>query len=237
MLVAASPPIGAYQARSDFPRGGRSTTRSSETMCGAAIAPSASRVQRNGSPGSTSQPASRKSSQAGSTRLRRRLSRIFQRESSDSRLGSGPSGPGHPGAEPGQELPVAPDPAVLAQGEAEVPGRIVVVHHDVGDQPGAGVVALDQVVREQRVLGEAPAGRQLERRHVVDPLAGEAPLAVQVLVDVGDRGGVGIHARDGPSGPRRSGSGSRSGGSRRPEAAGCRTPARRGPATGRTRPG
>ena len=109
-------------------------------------------------------------------------------------VGLGAVGPGHPAAKPGQELPVAPDPAVLAQGKAEVARGVVVVDHDVGDEAGAGVVALDQVVRQERVLGEAAAGRQAERGHVVDPLAGEAPLTVEVLVDVAYGGGVGVHA-------------------------------------------
>ena len=100
----------------------------SETIQGAAIGAE----RRAASTGAASraaavQPATRNASCAISTVLRRRLSKIFQRESSDSRLGSGPSGPGTVGVQPGQELPVAADPAVLAPRVGEVARRVVVV--------------------------------------------------------------------------------------------------------------
>ncbi len=103
--------------------------------------------------------------------------------------------PARGGVSQSQELPVAADPAVLAPRVGQVAGGIVVVDDDVGGQPGAGVAPLDQVVREQRVLREAAVRGLLEGVDVVDPLPGEAPLAVEVLVDVGDRGGVRVHAR------------------------------------------
>ena len=61
-------------------------------------------------------------------------------------------------------------------------------------QPGAREGALEQIVAQERVLGDPPRQRLLERVDVVDALAGVAPLAEQVLVDVGDGGGVGIDA-------------------------------------------
>jgi hypothetical protein len=84
---------------------------------------------------------------------------------------------------------------VLAARVGEVAGRIVVVEGDVGGQSRARVAPLDQIVRQERVLGEAAARGLLEHVHVVNPLSGEAPLAVQVLVDVRDRGGVWVDAR------------------------------------------
>ena len=70
------------------------TASPSETIHGAAIAPRTSAVQRIGEPGSTVQPATRNTTCAISLRLRRRLSKIFQRESRLRRLRSNPSGPG-----------------------------------------------------------------------------------------------------------------------------------------------
>ena len=104
-------------------------------------------------------------------------------------------GAGHPWREPAQELPVSAYPAPLAAGIAQVLRGIVVVDHDVGGEAGARVAAFDQVVGQQDVLGEPAVRRLFERVNVVDPLARETSFAVEVLVDVGDRGGVRIHAR------------------------------------------
>ena len=84
---------------------------------------------------------------------------------------------------------------MLAAGVGEVSRGIVVVQLDVGDQPGARVHSLDQVVGKQRVFGEAPPRRALEGVDVVDPLAGVAPLRVQVLVHVGHGHRVRVHPR------------------------------------------
>ncbi len=91
---------------------------------------------------------------------------------------------------PGEELPVAADPPVLAPGPGQVTRRVVVEHLDVGHQPGAGEAALDQIVREERVGRKSTVGRLLEGVDVVDALPGEAALTVEVLVHVRDRGGV-----------------------------------------------
>jgi hypothetical protein len=98
----------------------------------------------------------------------------------------------NPGKEPAQDLPVAPHPPVLAPGMREDARRIVVDQLDVGHQGGAGVNPFEQVVREQRVLGHPAGERRAESVDVVEPLAGEDPLAEQILVGVGDRGGVGV---------------------------------------------
>ena len=95
-----------------------------------------------------------------------------------------------PAKDPGQELPVAPRPAVLAGRRDQVVRRELVEELDVGHQPGPGEDALEQVVAQERVLGYPVRHRRAEGVEVVDPLAGEAPLAEQVLVDVGDGGRV-----------------------------------------------
>ena len=84
-----------------------------------------------------------------------------------------PRGVGDRAAQPGQELPVAAHPAVLAPGVGVVRRREIVEQLDVGHQAAAGVIALDQVVAEDVVFGEGAAGGRLEGVHVVDALAGE----------------------------------------------------------------
>ena len=83
---------------------------------------------------------------------------------------------------------------MLARRERQVVRGIVVHQVDVGAQSGARVQALEEVVAEQRVLGDPPGERRLERVDVVDALADVAALVEQVLVHVGHRGGVRIEA-------------------------------------------
>ena len=96
--------------------------------------------------------------------------------------------------EPAEDLPVAARPAVLAARVGEDARRVVVHHLDVGHEAGAGVEPLEEVVREERVVGDAPVERRREGVDVVEPLAGEAALAEEVLVGVRDGGGVRVDA-------------------------------------------
>ncbi len=93
---------------------------------------------------------------------------------------------------PGEELPVAPRPAVLAPGRDLVVGGELLEELDVGDEPRAREDPLEEVVAQERVLGDAILEGGGERGHVVDALAGVRALAEEVLVDVGGRGRVGI---------------------------------------------
>ena len=86
----------AGRSRSVTPRtaGGRAETRFAESRPpiasvsrGAASTRSAMPVHTAGGPGNASQARSRKPSSVGGSRVRRRLSMIFQREISDSRFG------------------------------------------------------------------------------------------------------------------------------------------------------
>ena len=114
---------------------------------------------------------------------------------SGSRLrSSSPAARAHPREQPAQDLPVAAHPAVLPPRVGEHARRIVVDQLDVGDQRGARVDALEEIVREQRVLRDAAVERRHEGVDVVEALAGEDPFAEEVLVGVGDRGGVGVDA-------------------------------------------
>jgi hypothetical protein len=77
---------------------------------------------------------------------------------------------------------------VLAGRRDKVVRREFIEELDIGHQPGPGEDALKQVVAQERVLGYTVRHRRGKGVEVVDPLASEAPLPEQVLVDVGDGG-------------------------------------------------
>ena len=80
------------------------------------------------------------------------------------------------------------------RGKRQVVQRVVVHDVDVGAEARSGVEAFEQVVAEERVLGHASFQRPGERVDVVDPLADEAALVKDVLIDVGDRARVRVDA-------------------------------------------
>ena len=82
-----------------------------------------------------------------------------------------------PPEDPGQQLPVAAHPAMLAQRGDVVARREILDHFDVGGETGAREDAFEQIVREQRALRHAPGERGLEGVDVVDALAGERAFA------------------------------------------------------------
>ena len=151
---------------------------------------------------------------AGAIRLRRRLSRIFQREMSGRRLRCRPVARRHERKEPPQDLPVAAHPAVLASRVREDARRIVVDDLDVGDEGRPRIEALEQIVRQQRVLRHAALERRDERVDVVEALAGEDAFVEEILVDVRDGRRVRIDAGVAGVGPREQ----RSGGARHRDA-------------------
>ncbi len=71
---------------------------------------------------------------------------------------------------------------------------VVVDDLDVGDEAGAAVGALDEVVGEQGVAGEAAVEDFVEGVDLEDAFACEDALAEEVLIDVGDGAGVDIVA-------------------------------------------
>ena len=105
--------------------------------------------------------------------------------------------PGATGGQPGQQLPVAARPAVLAGGGHGVGARVLLDHLDVGDQTGTQVVALQQIMAEHGVVGDSPVQLAEGDIDVVDPLAGERALAEEILVHVGHGEGIGIEAARG----------------------------------------
>ena len=102
---------------------------------------------------------------------------------------------------PGQQLPVAARPAMLAPRSDVVTRRKLLDHLDVGSQSGAREHAFEQVVAEQRVVRHAAGQRGFERVDVIDALAGVRAFAEQVLIDVGCGRGVRIDPAGGREQP------------------------------------
>ena len=123
-----------------------------------------SRSRRPALPGRTVQPRRSTASVAGAIRLRRRLSRIFQRAMSGRRLRCRPVRDGTNGNSHHENLPVAAHPAMLPPRVREHARRIVVDDLDVGDERGPRVEPLEQIVRQQRVLRHAPVERRRRTR-------------------------------------------------------------------------
>ena len=72
---------------------------------------------------------------------------------------SRPEGVGTRRKQPPQDLPVAPDPAVLPPRVRENVARVVVHDLDVRDERRPRMQALEEVVGEERVLGYAALER------------------------------------------------------------------------------
>ena len=125
---------------------------------------------------------------AGGTRLRRRLSMIFQRSTAGKTLGTvfdspaiGMRRPSHTATTANRRGPST----VLAIRVGIVPGRQFVNQFDVADQPAQRAeIALDQVVAQDVVFGEGRAGRRLEGPYFIDAFARKRPQAEQVLINV-----------------------------------------------------
>ncbi len=99
-----------------------------------------------------------------------------------------------PPEQPWQQLPIAPRPAVQAGRGDIVPVREFLDDLDIGRESRACVDAFEQVVAQQRTVGRATGERRLEGVDVVDTLAGIGPFAEEVLVHVGNGGGIRIEA-------------------------------------------
>ena len=90
---------------------------------------SPSTVQRSGEPGSTVHPATRKSELRDLDDAAPQVVEDLPAREQRQPVALGAVGPGHRGAQPVEELPVAADPAMLAPREGEVARRVVVVDH------------------------------------------------------------------------------------------------------------
>ncbi len=74
---------------------------------------------------------------------------------------------------------------------AEV-GRVIVNQFDIAHQRDPGIRALDQVVAQQRVFGEAAFQHRAHDVHFVNALAGETAFGKKVLIDVRNSARVNI---------------------------------------------
>jgi len=106
---------------------------------------------------------------ATGTRLRRRLSSTFQRDSEESGFFTEtPSAPGTRGQQPVRDLPVAADPAMAPLHVRDVARRIAFVQFDIAEQAGAHVTAFQQIVTQDAVFRQAFLQREFERVDIVD---------------------------------------------------------------------
>ena len=134
-------------------------------------------------------------SSVGVTRLRRRLSRIFQRPISGSGLRLRPWRDGTNG---NSQNRICQSPRIQRCWRRAcvrtLDGYSSTISH-VGDERHPRMQPFEQIVRQQRVLRHAVLERRHEGVHVVQALAREDAFAEQILIRVGHRRGVRIHAR------------------------------------------
>ena len=188
-------------------RGGPPTSCSSRASTGNTTAPIAIAVHAEGVPGSTVQPARNNADQRRRHQAAPQVVENLPARDERQAVALDAVARRHVREQPPQDLPVAPHPPVLPLRMREHARGIVVHDLDVADERGAGVHALEQVVRQQRVLRHAAVERRVERIDVVKALAGVDAFAEQVLIHVRHRGGVGVDAGVAGVGPREQRSG------------------------------
>ena len=76
---------------------------------------------------------------------------------------------------------------MLAAGVRQHAGRILVDQLDIRHERDTGMQPFEEIVRQKRVLRHRLGERRVERVDVVQALAGEDALAVEVLIGVGHR--------------------------------------------------
>ena len=132
-------------------------------------------------------------SAAGAESERRKLSSSFHRPINGSGVFGEPSLALSAKAEnPGQQLPVAPHPAMLASRGDGVAGGKFLNHLDIGCQPRAREDAFQQIVAKDRIFRNLSFERRLEAVDFIDPLAAKGAFFEQILIDVGHRESIGI---------------------------------------------
>ena len=155
-----------------------------------------SRPRPGGRRGSANQARSSRATEATGTRLRRRLSGIFHRFIGSSGLGARPPPGRHGGQYPVGYLPVTrvSTDAPWSRRRRICPGTRPAARCR---WPGPARAWAPSI---RSWLSSASSGKRLsstsmEHLHIVDRLAVVAGLPGEILVDVGDRVGVGIDAR------------------------------------------
>src|SRR5215469_7476348 len=76
--------------------------------------------------------------------------------------------------QPTEKLPIAPGPTMFSPAGRLVCGRIVFHQLSSGKEAGADMFSLDQVVAENRVIGEPFAYRSVEGGYIVDSFSRKA---------------------------------------------------------------
>ena len=71
--------------------------------------------------------------------------------------------------------------------------RRLLDQRDVADAAAARQCPFEQIVAEHLALGQTPTQHGMYRSHMQQPLASEAALLEQVLVDLGTGRAVGVH--------------------------------------------
>jgi hypothetical protein len=92
---------------------------------------------------------------------------------------SAPIGTGNPWQQPLRDLPIAANPTIRRLDVRAVAGGKVLIQLHVAQQPGARVAALQQVMAEDTVLGEASLEGLFEDIDVIDALADEGAFLNQ----------------------------------------------------------
>ena len=133
-----------------------------------------------------SQQIKKAASVSGASTERLRLSAIFPKPTEGMRRSCHPR--------PGEELPVASRPAMLALGCDIVAGGKFLNQLDIGGEPGARKDTFEEIVAEKRILRHAAWQGGLECVDVVDTLARVGALAEKVLVNIGDGSCIRVHA-------------------------------------------
>ena len=178
-----------------LPSGRRNTPGSAAKLAGPKTSARANSVQVPAKAGASSQPSTRKPNNSTGVRLRRKLSRIFHRDSPESGLAAVSLQRGNAIAQPGSNLPVAAYPAVAAVHIDQQPRGNSFEQFHVVDQAAAGEAAFDQVVAQQAVFGKTAFAGRLEGLHVVDPFADETALPKQVVIEIAGLERIGIDSR------------------------------------------
>ena len=101
------------------------------------------------------------------------------------------------GEDQGQELPVAPCPAVEPPAPAIEGGGAAIVKGHVAQEAGPGQRPFDEIVGEHAALRQRSVQRPAEPLNVVNALAAVDPRPGQVHPEGRHRGGIAVH----PSGP------------------------------------
>ena len=94
--------------------------------------------------------------------------------------------------EPGDNLPVATGPAVMAFGIVDIVGGVVVEEFDIVDESATDMAAFEKVVAEDEVVGEGAFEDLLEYFQVVDTLAAERSLVEDILIELETGSGIDV---------------------------------------------